>query len=697
MIPGGRRFQYRYGAAGHQIIPTPASSRIPIPNRQRQNMNNHFSPPLWKQRFDLAVRTGNRNLLMETLQQYPQLQRQMMEPQFPSHLQQRQNRGEHRVSQTSQAQAAVVDLTGEDSEPESPAAVARPLREEAHKVAPQLQQVPPARSLSKPAPQLRQQVALARPVSKASSELQQQVPHTRPSPQNKQKLLPQERVVPKDKVPTSTAPGPQQRNPSAKRYYEESDTETDDDSKGKPPTQEDEQPLVKLMRKIPAGTEPTPKVNSSNEPPRKRQKIEDTKRAEGGGTDEGGGVKVVMLKKIEVKDSPCLTKGEEVKAMKAILDNATRCELLNVLGELQGETVARLLKFGKGPEILRERLQEGMNSTDADFHKVAMDIAAAFPNRPGQTTIDRYPEYTLPSNLPRFQTGLVIVFALFSTGDDKLYYWLKCAKKFVRVMTKVFPEAKFHCHTYGLTIEQQTSVSLHARPGSVTVTDYIFETGTEGVSWLVAGARFRAAFDIKTDDTVLICDIHRNITFQLQQIAKLYALIVENKQQCGLTYWQSAEGKCPYGVNFGGLLKKPEGFSGHYHTNGGLQIWLPGSLRTHLNKQKYWEFCIEKANELRIVSKGIDEIFLDWFIANNDDDMIYKNAVFLPLQSNVASDQMSADNGSSSSSKSIATNIGKSSLCRIVERYTVKRGEKDFFLCTGYRTTDSKKINEQKS
>eukprot|EP00495_Collosphaeridae_sp_1-RS-2012_P001600 TRINITY_DN1521_c0_g2_i1.p1 TRINITY_DN1521_c0_g2~~TRINITY_DN1521_c0_g2_i1.p1 ORF type:complete len:188 (+),score=21.22 TRINITY_DN1521_c0_g2_i1:113-676(+) len=177
---------------------------------------------------------------------------------------------------------------------------------------------------------------------------------------------------------------------------------------------------------------------------------------------------------------------------------------------------------------------------------------------------------------------------------------------------------------------------------------------------------------MKTDDAVMICDIHKNISHQLQLIANLHSLIVEKKQQCGLTYWPSAEGKCPYEVNFGGLIQRSEGFSGHYHTNGGLQIWLAGSLRTHLNKQKYWEFCIEKASELRIISKGIDEIFFDWFIANSNDDKIFNNAVFLPRQSKLGNDQMSAGNGSSLSSRRYHK-YPKKLYCRVVERYTVKK------------------------
>merc|ERR1719193_3015622 len=230
--------------------------------------------------------------------------------------------------------------------------------------------------------------------------------------------LPQQRgrVFPKGKVLTSVPLLSRQRNSSAKRHYEESDTETDDDSKKQPLTEEDDQPRVKFMRKITGETEPTPKVNSSNEPPRKRQKIEKMRRAEGGGVgDEGGEIKIVtMIKNIDVKDSQSFIEGKEVQALKAVLDNATRGELLDLLGVLKPERVVKLLRFGKGPKILREQLRDGMNNTSIEFRKVAVEIVTAFPSKLKQTTTDRCPEYTIPSNLPKFQNGLIIVFSVFS-------------------------------------------------------------------------------------------------------------------------------------------------------------------------------------------------------------------------------------------------------------------------------------------
>jgi len=388
-----------------------------------------------------------------------------------------------------------------------------------------------------------------------------------------------------------------------------------------------------------------------------------------------GSRKVPMLKKIEKKDPRNQTDIIGIEEGKAILAKAVRGQLLKATAEIKGSKLLALTKFGKGAEMVRRALLKSRKSRQEESQKEATSLASILPSIPGKSAYGPCPQYTLPSKLPKFDNGLTIVFALFSAGDGKLSYWLNCSRNFIRVMTKVFPGAKFWIHTYGLNIAQQASVTLHAR-GPCMMKEYTFNSSKEGVCWLVSAARFRTAFGTKTDDTVLICNIHQDFTLLLKQIAELNSRIVKNNKQCGFTYRPAVEEKCPYGVKLDGRIVAPVDFNGHYHTNGDLSIWLPGSLRTYLRKLEFWQFCIDKASELRIVRKGIDEMFLDWFIAKNDYDKIYKEAAFFPSGSTKKVDR-------GNWYRPIYVDPGAN--CRCKERYTVRTGDKNLSRCAGYK------------
>jgi len=405
-------------------------------------------------------------------------------------------------------------------------------------------------------------------------------------------------------------------------------------------------------------------------------RIEENKSTYKRRDESTGSRKVPMLKKIEEEDPRNQTDliiG--IEEGKAILAKALRGQLLKATSKIKGSKLLALTKFGKGAEMVRRALLKARKSSEEESQKEATSLASILPSIPGKSAYGPCPQYTLPAKLPKFDNGLTIVFALFSAGDGKLSYWLNCSRNFIRVMTKVFPGAKFWIHTYGLSIDQQASVTLHAR-GPCMMKEYTFNTNKEGVCSLVSAARFRTAFGTKTDDTVLICNIHQDFTLLLKQIAELNSRIVKNNKQCGFTYRPAIEEKCPYGVKLDGRIVAPVDFNGHYHTNGGLSIWLPGSLRTYLRKLQFWQFCIDKACEQRIVRKGIDEMFLDWFIAKNDYDKIYKEAAFLP----------------SGSTKKVDTGnwyraiyVDPGANCRCKERYTVRTGDKDLSRCAGYK------------
>lgn len=288
-------------------------------------------------------------------------------------------------------------------------------------------------------------------------------------------------------------------------------------------------------------------------------------------------------------------------------------------------------------------------------------------------------------NYPRFPNGLIIAFALFS--GPLLHFYLECAQNFVRAMAKEFPNAKFHCHAYGLTAIQQASLSLHVKPGNFTVTEYFFDTKTKGIHWLVCAARFRTAFETTSEDVVLICDIHDDCTLLLDEFFQLYELTLKLQKQCGLTHWPSNQSRCPYDVDLKDFVTKPADFKGHLHTDGGLQVWLPGNFRKHLNTLKYWEFCLEIVNQLRVISRGIDEILLDWFIVHEDEENVFKNAVFRPHKNILVDEEkMPQRLNPIVASQHLDSNTHSGNFVRIVERYKIQAGDMDLILCAESRT-----------
>jgi len=380
------------------------------------------------------------------------------------------------------------------------------------------------------------------------------------------------------------------------------------------------------------------------------------------------------------------TKCEALDKFTDRLCNHSADTILNSLIESKGaDWLKSFYSHEDRAELFREQVQEFLTSDEPKNLEVVSEILALLKRAQLEPPVAPCPEQSPNVKYPTFPRGLVIAFALFS--GPLLHYYLECAQNFVREMAKVFPDAKFHCHAYGLTEMQQASLSIHVKPDNFTLTEYYFDTKMKGIRWLVCAARFRTAFETTTEDVVLICDIHDNCTLLLEEFVKLYELTLKMQKQCGLTHWPSNQSKCPYDVDLTGFVKTPEDFKGHLHTDGGLQVWLPGNFRKHLNTLKYWEFCLETVSQLRIISRGIDEILLDWFIVHKDKGNVFKNAVFRPhKQILVDEEKMPQRLNQKVASQYAVTNTHCGNFFRNEERYQIQAGDMDLILCAESRT-----------
>lgn len=386
------------------------------------------------------------------------------------------------------------------------------------------------------------------------------------------------------------------------------------------------------------------------------------------------------------------TKCEALDKFTDRLCNHSANTILNSLIQSKGADWLRsFYNHDDRAELFREQVKKFLTSDDPKNLEIASEILALLKRAQVEPSVAPCSEHNPNVKYPRFPNGLVIAFALFS--GPLLHYYLECAQNFVRAMAKVFPEAKFHCHAYGLTEMQQASLSIHVKPDHFTLTEYYFDTKMKGIRWLVCAARFRTAFETTTEDVVMICDIHDNCTLLLEEFFKLYELTLNMQKQCGLTHWPSDQSKCPYEVDLTGFVKTPANFKGHLHTDGGLQVWLPGNFRKHLNTLKYWEFCLETVNQLRIISRGIDEILLDWFIVHKDKENVFKNAVFRPHKNILVDEEkMPQRLNPKVASQYVDKNTHSGNFLRIEERYKIQAGDMDLILCAESRKEKANKI-----
>eukprot|EP00510_Aplanochytrium_minuta_P008850 CAMPEP_0184046934 /NCGR_PEP_ID=MMETSP0956-20121227/1865_1 /TAXON_ID=627963 /ORGANISM="Aplanochytrium sp, Strain PBS07" /LENGTH=211 /DNA_ID=CAMNT_0026338639 /DNA_START=49 /DNA_END=684 /DNA_ORIENTATION=+ len=135
--------------------------------------------------------------------------------------------------------------------------------------------------------------------------------------------------------------------------------------------------------------------------------------------------------------------------------------------------------------------------------------------------------------------------------------------------------------------------------------------------------RYRTMWEHTGPETVVVCDIHDDINILAKQIEMMVNCMDRLKRDIGMTYWESDDEEC--------LSSVPLPLRGHCHIDGGVCVWRKGDGRARTLARKkgcFMAYCASLLFESTIIPRGIDEMFVDAFLAACD--IKEKYGLFLP-------------------------------------------------------------------